>query len=1394
MNAACNETCALSALADETIIAKAQWYLYEKQCIAYHRQQFPQQIVYHWEDIPEDILIESGFLRSNREARQARKQLYLEHGTYRNHVREYGLDGIAFSICNNTEYQAGEADQANQSDSQANEATMFFGIQAKCYQTNTYLCAKHLGTFYQCILRMNALSDVETRGVVYYTCRLQSDLKKDLEIFAKSSKTSITSYYLPFDDSEVSRQQQTKESDDGGFRCGDPFRQQQTENRDYCGADSLGQIVLRDYQQIAVASLIQFCRTPLTTDNHEKVGLLDMPCGTGKTVVLGVFLQQYCGQTDSSENIKTETAATRHTVVVISPYRSLVKQSLDRLSAVLPNFAPLLVDCDYTLNATRSSSDVLKHYDQHEHVLISATYRSAQDVLVQVFEQLPDNQILFIVDEAHNLQNNETLIGLCRHRAVHRTILMTATPPNTMKTGVISSQLVYQYTMQEAIQNKHICDYRIYLPLETIEKLMAVDNDDHDDNNDDDHRDDHEDHDDGAEKEVNDDANESLRSAFESDLSLASTAETDNYDDIPMEIQDVFKNKEGFPEVLSHSSKIIKMAMYLINGMLKTGSRKCIAYFKTIHDCSAFCTIFQKVTQHYHFMESWTSSITADTPAETRRNILGEFSSTLCVSVLCSVRILDEGIDIPSCDAVFLSNVHESSCVVRTVQRICRANRLDHANPNKIANVFMWASENVAFLNALKLLRENDEKHFESKLRGLSVQYEAKAMENSGSQDAYSWRQERCATAEKIETFCQWFAVKAMSLTELWNYRAQQFAVFIHAEQRIPARREVFKTWRIGTWLSIQKTKVKDCESAVYIALSDISPLLREELDRYLSAKEMNQNKETYTWEEQLALCAEFIHVEQRIPAQREVFKSWRIGAWLNHQKMKVKDCECAVYIALSAISPLLREELDRYLSAKENKKTYTWEEQLALCDEFMQAEQRIPAAKEVFKSWRIGTWLNHQKKKVKDCESAVYIALSAISPLLREELDRYLSAKEMNQNKETYTWEEQLALCAEFIHVEQRIPAAKEVFKSWRIGLWLNTQKQKVKDCECAVYIALSAISPLLREELDRYLSAKEINQNKKTYTWEEQLALCAEFIHVEQRIPAAKEVFKSWRIGQWLNHQKAKVKDCECAVYIALSDISPLLREELDRYLCAKEKTYTWDEQLALCAEFIHAEQRIPARREVFKSWRIGLWLSNQKMKVKDCECAVYIALSAISPLLCEKLDRYLSAKKINQNKKTYTWEEQLALCAEFMHAEQRIPAAKEVFKSWRIGAWLSNQKTKVKDCECAVYIALSAISPLLREELDRYLCAKENTKATYTWDEQLALCAEFIHSERRIPSYKEVFKSWRIGQWLTKQKSKITDCECAVYNALSAISPLLQAELDRYICAKEVKKNKK
>jgi len=49
------------------------WYHYEKQCIKRHKTNFPNQQVYHWENVPEDLLMDSGFIYSTAEVRQKRK-------------------------------------------------------------------------------------------------------------------------------------------------------------------------------------------------------------------------------------------------------------------------------------------------------------------------------------------------------------------------------------------------------------------------------------------------------------------------------------------------------------------------------------------------------------------------------------------------------------------------------------------------------------------------------------------------------------------------------------------------------------------------------------------------------------------------------------------------------------------------------------------------------------------------------------------------------------------------------------------------------------------------------------------------------------------------------------------------------------------------------------------------------------------------------------------------------------------------------------------------------------------------------------------------------------------------------------------------------------------------
>jgi hypothetical protein len=54
---------------------------------------------------------------------------------------------------------------------------------------------------------------------------------------------------------------------------------------------------------------------------------------------------------------------------------------------------------------------------------------------------------------------------------------------------------------------------------------------------------------------------------------------------------------------------------------------------------------------------------------------------------------LDEGIDIPECDSVYLT--HPNNNPINIIQRISRSNRLDVNNKNKIAKIFLWCKNKI---------------------------------------------------------------------------------------------------------------------------------------------------------------------------------------------------------------------------------------------------------------------------------------------------------------------------------------------------------------------------------------------------------------------------------------------------------------------------------------------------------------------------------------------------------------------------------------------------------------------------------------------------------------------------------------------------------------------------
>ena len=209
-------------------------------------------------------------------------------------------------------------------------------------------------------------------------------------------------------------------------------------------------------------------------------------------------------------------------------------------------------------------------------------------------------------------------------------------------------------------------------------------------------------------------------------------------------------------------------AMYLATGMIMTGSRRCIVYLTSMEDCDAFLEVIAAVFREYHGLEFWGSKIDSSISSSLRKARLLEFQSgsDAVYRVLASVRILDEAVDVPRCDSVFITSIGEKSSDIRMMQRVMRSGRLDPMNKNKRNNIFLWCHGWEQCLGSLELLREADPK-FHKKVRIGSSNYDKQGEK----------RMVELLVAEAVD-FQRWAELKCLTLMEKHILMIEEIRVF----------------------------------------------------------------------------------------------------------------------------------------------------------------------------------------------------------------------------------------------------------------------------------------------------------------------------------------------------------------------------------------------------------------------------------------------------------------------------------------------------------------------------------------------------------------------------------------------------------------------------------------
>lgn len=257
--------------------------------------------------------------------------------------------------------------------------------------------------------------------------------------------------------------------------------------------------------------------------------------------------------------------------------------------------------------------------------LFVSTFKSC-DIISVLIKKLNDPFI--IIDEYHNLSENDVYNNKFPFYGLLNSnykILFLSATPKYLDNSNILGNTIYRYDWNRAIENKYITDFEIILPTDSY-------------------------------LDVN----------FNDFISMFSI------------------NKNVDPT----ECDLIKKMYFIIRSLLFNGNKKCIIYLLDTNIASKCNNIIQWMSLLFK-RQIVTNIIDYKTDRKIRKQILTNFITSNEINILLNVHVLDEGIDIPACDSVFITN--PSYNIQNIVQRMSRCNRI-YPGKDK-SHIYLWTNK-----------------------------------------------------------------------------------------------------------------------------------------------------------------------------------------------------------------------------------------------------------------------------------------------------------------------------------------------------------------------------------------------------------------------------------------------------------------------------------------------------------------------------------------------------------------------------------------------------------------------------------------------------------------------------------------------------------------------------
>lgn len=300
---------------------------------------------------------------------------------------------------------------------------------------------------------------------------------------------------------------------------------------------------------------------------------------------------------------------------------------------------------------------------------------------------------------------------------------------------------------------------------------------------------------------------------------------------------------------------------FLFSCLLNHGSKKCIIYCQDKKEINEMIDAINKLNEYY-ILDLEINQITNDNTQNQRQEILTNFEKSEKKQLLFSIRILDECIDIPTCDSVYIT--YHSNSKIRTIQRLSRCIRIDKNNNNKIGNIYIWCDEYSKILGILGGIKEYDE-NFCSKIDINEINFFGES------------------TKENIKSDKKLINNYIIGIKEhkqlLWEDKLKLVEEFININNKRPSNKSTDEyEKKLGNWIKMQLEYYRDNK---YIFENKIYKILWEKFinDPRYSIYFIDEYSEWFT---KFNLVKNFIIKNKRRPTHHSMDNDEKkLGNWL---------------------------------------------------------------------------------------------------------------------------------------------------------------------------------------------------------------------------------------------------------------------------------------------------------------------------------------------------------------------------------------------------------------------------------------------------------------------------------------------------------------------------------